>query len=58
MISEMMKSSIPSSCGSTREERLASGGPWWCSSWATPPLAACAPGRIEAASISGPSRES
>ena len=32
MTSEMMKSSIPSSCGSTREERLAGGGPW-CSSW-------------------------
>ena len=27
MISEMMKSSIPSSCGSTRELRCASGGP-------------------------------
>ena len=35
MISQMMKSSIPSSWGSTREERLAGGGPWcsW-SSWA------------------------
>jgi hypothetical protein len=49
MISEMMNSSMPSSWGSTREDRLASGGPWWCSWWAT--LAACAPGRIEAASI-------
>src|SRR4051794_13225648 len=29
MISEQMKSSIPSVEGSTREERLASGGPWW-----------------------------
>ena len=28
MISEMMKSSIPSVGGSTREERLASIGPW------------------------------
>ena len=27
MISEMMKSSIPSNCASTREETLASGGP-------------------------------
>src|SRR5688500_13514815 len=33
MISEMMKSSIPSSSLSTRELRLAGGGPWW-SSWA------------------------
>ena len=43
----MMKSSIPSSWGSTREERLASGGPW-CSScswpWAWP--AAIAPASI------------
>src|SRR5919202_2605257 len=45
MTSLMMKSSIPSSCGSTREERLAAGGPWWCSSWATWPVA------TEAASI-------
>src|SRR5215211_3810711 len=29
----MMKSSIPSSWGSTRELRLAGGGPW-CSAWA------------------------
>src|SRR5438105_3675497 len=37
--SEMMKSSIPSSWGSTRELRLAGGGPWAsCSpaAWATP----------------------
>jgi hypothetical protein len=37
--SEMMKSSIPRSWGSTRELRLAGGGPWWgCSpaaGWAT-----------------------
>src|SRR3954470_11653040 len=31
MTSEMMKSSIPSFCASTREERWASGGP--CASW-------------------------
>jgi hypothetical protein len=31
MISEMMKRSIPSRDGSTREDRLAGGGPW-CSS--------------------------
>ena len=36
MISEMMKSSIPSVGGSTREEWLASIGPW-CSS----PRASC-----------------
>ena len=40
--SEMMKSSIPSVAGSTREERWAGGGPW-CSAWA-----------IEAASIGSP----
>ena len=31
MISEMMNNNIPSSAGSTRELRLAAGGPWW--SW-------------------------
>src|SRR3954453_5540961 len=37
MISEMMKSSIPRSWGSTRELRFAGGGPWWSwSSWACP----------------------
>src|SRR5260370_34245773 len=33
MTSETMNRSIPSSWGSTRELRLAGGGPW-CSSWA------------------------
>src|SRR5579859_8113609 len=33
MISDMMKSSIPSVGASTREERCAGGGPW-CSAWA------------------------
>ena len=34
MISEMMKSSIPRNWASTREELLASGGPWCSCSWA------------------------
>ena len=42
--SEMMKSSIPSNCASTREETFAAGGPW-CSSWSAWPAA------IEADSI-------
>ena len=44
MISLMMKRYIPSRDESTREERLASGGPW-CSSWAAWPA------WIEAASM-------
>src|SRR3954462_10358358 len=44
MISEMMKSSIPRSWGSTRELRFAGGGPWcsWSSSWAACPWAIAA----------------
>src|SRR5215204_2835780 len=38
MISEMMKSSIPRNCASTREETFAGGGPW-CSSCAAWPAA-------------------
>src|SRR3954454_629633 len=32
--SEMMNNNIPSSAGSTRELRLAGGGPWWSCPWA------------------------
>src|SRR4051812_6664537 len=35
MISEQMNRAMPSTAGSTRELRLASGGPWWWSSWAS-----------------------
>src|SRR4028119_540511 len=49
MISEMMKSSIPSISGSTRDDRLAGGGPWWTCPW---PGGGC-PAATEAASIRG-----
>src|SRR3954451_273134 len=35
MISEQMNRAMPSTAGSTRELRLALGGPWWWSSWAS-----------------------
>ena len=50
MISEMMNSSIPSVGASTREERLASGGPWCssCSAWPVACAAALHRGRLRA----------